>query len=127
MNSASNRSENRSYVMAIFGVCVIASGWWRFRGAEGGATGLWFGLVMGGLALASARLFYVGRSLLAQIIGWISVTTVGGWFIYESFVRKGLSQAEPRQLIVIGITLVTALCILFLTWSRSSESADVDV
>ena len=114
--------------MFIFGICVIASGLWRFIPQEGGETGLWFGLVMGGLALLSAFLYHIRKTTAAMLTGWISLLTVCGWFVYESLVRKGLSEAEPRQLIIIGIALVAVLMILYITWNNTRQSGqDSDV
>ncbi len=98
---------------ATFGLCVIASGLWRFLSAEGGHAGLWFGLVMGSASLLSSWLFLKDRVVPARVLIWTSLVIVGGWFSYESFIKKGLANAELRQLIIIGVTLVTALCILF--------------
>lgn len=94
---------------AIFAVAVIASGLWRFFSAEGGQAGLWFGLLMGGLGLVAASLFATGKPRAGTILAWICLSLVGGWFCYESFVKKGFANAETRQLIIISITILTAI------------------
>ena len=97
----------RLIAIAIFGVVVIGSGLWRFLTAEGGSTGLWFGVVMGGLGLLSSGLFAARVNLAAHGLAWICLVLVGGWFGYEALIEKGIADAEPRQLIVIVVTLIT--------------------
>jgi len=103
-----NLVDWRTIVMGFFGTTVIISGLWRFFSAEGGHAGLWFGLVMGGLAWISAGLFHFRRDRFANVIGWTSIAFVQGWFMYESFIKKALGDAEIRQLIVIAISTMTA-------------------
>ena len=99
--------------MAVFALVVIASGIYRIVSDDGGTTGLTFGLVMGGIAAAASILFWMERPFLAYLDSFLSISLVGGWFIYESFIKKGLGNAEPRQLIVIAVTaVVTVLMIL---------------
>jgi uncharacterized membrane protein YhaH (DUF805 family) len=120
-----NQREMRALVMGLFGLSVVASGCWRFFSAAGGVTGLSFGLVMGMLAFLSAWCFHTARIRAAQISAWTSILLVAGWFGYESLVKNGLRQAEPRQLLIIGITLMTLLLILFFTWSRSRGKSGI--
>lgn len=94
--------------MALFGCSVVASGLWRYFSAAGGNAGLWFGLVMGVLALLAAWFFYSSKPIVGHAFAWIAILFVGGWFCYESFVKKGIENAEPRQLIIIGITFAAA-------------------
>ena len=119
--SASKTSQYRGYGSVFYGACVIASGLWRFFSAEGGHAGLWFGLVMGGLALFSGWLFWQGRARTAGILIGLCLVFVGGWFIYESFVKKGLYQAEPRQLMIIALTVVVAVALLIPGKPRHSD------
>ena len=95
-------------MLFLFGLAVLASGFLRFFGQEGGDKALWFGLVMGGLALLGAVCLRVGRARLGWGLGVLAVVFVGGWFGYESFVRKGLAAAELRQLVILGLAVATA-------------------
>lgn len=97
----------RRWTVTLFGLAVIASGCWRYFGQEGGDKGLWFGVVMGTLALLAA-LSMGRRPAMATLLAWISVLFVGGWFGYEALIKKGWADAEPRQLIVLGCSIVTA-------------------
>ncbi|MEM7454168.1 MAG: hypothetical protein AAF456_07410 [Planctomycetota bacterium] len=91
---------------AAYGLCVIGSGLWRYLGSEGGSTGLIFGFVMGAIALLASIAFFSARNVFGHILAWSSVIVVCGWFIYEAMIKKGFSEAEPRQLIVIGISCI---------------------
>ena len=117
------RPDLRGWVTTVFGLSVITSGLWRYFSAEGGEAGLWFGLVMGGLALVAAGLFFTRKQLPATILVWLCIAFVGGWFCYESFIKKGFANAETRQLIIIGLTGLTALFHLSAIKKRSSTSS----
>ena len=97
----------RLITIGLFGVVVIGSGWWRYLGADGGTTGLWFGMVMGGLSLLSSGLFAARINIAAHALAWTCLVVVGGWFVYEALIENGGSNAEPRQLVVIVVTLVS--------------------
>ncbi len=91
-------------LLAGYSLAVIVSGIYRIVSAEGGTTGLIFGLVMGLLGFAGAGLIAVRRTTIGAVVSGIVVVFVGGWFFYESFVKKGVENAEIRQLIVIGLS-----------------------
>ena len=125
-NGAMERSESdlskrklRVAILGLFGISVVTSGLWRFFSAEGGHAGLWFGLVMGGLAIFAAFLFLKDKVGPALLAGWLSLVFVGGWFCYESLIKKGIENAEPRQLIIIGITFSA---IGWLGWTMMGDS-----
>ncbi len=104
----SNGFDLRTTTMGLFGLTVLGSGLWRFFSADGGHAGLCFGIVMGGLAFLSASLFFVRRTGPGILFAAISILLVGGWFGYESFIKKGFANSEIRQLIVIGMTVIAA-------------------
>ena len=104
--------QRKTITLAAYGVIVIASGLLRFFGADGGSTGLWFGFVMGTIALIAAWGFNSSKPLLAVAFAWIAVAVVGGWFFYEALIKKGLAQAEPRQLFVIAASIAVAVVLL---------------
>ena len=117
-------NKNKAILMAVYAIVVIASGIYRIVSSEGGTTGLYFGLVMGGIAAAGSLLFWLDKPLLANFDSFLSVAFVGGWFCYESFVKKGFANAEPRQLIVIVITLV--VLVLLLIPQKPTEKQEVE-
>lgn len=101
-----NRDKCR--VVVGFSLAVIASGCIRYFSQEGGEKGLWFGAVMGALGLASSALLRSGHHAKGVAASFATVALVGGWFFYESVVLKGLADAEPRQLVVLALAIVTA-------------------
>ena len=94
---------------AFYGLAVVASGLLSLLSREGGKAGLWFGLVMGGLALGAAFLLWAGRRLAGTAVAWVAVAFVGGWFVYSTFIRKGFGQGELRVYFIIALTLLEAL------------------
>lgn len=105
-------TRHRALALFLYALAVIASGLWRFATQEGGEKGLWFGLVMGGLGLVGAGLLRAGRTRVGMGFAIVTLAFVGGWFAYESFVDKGLAHAEPRQLIILALSVVVAACLL---------------
>ncbi len=122
--------HDKSIAVSLYALAVLASGFVRYVAQEGGSTGLVFGLTMGALALVGAFLLR-GRFPRTGLFVAAAVTSlVGGWFVYESFVRKDLADAEVRQLIVIGLSLVMAVVLLWPSRATGSEhdvAPDVEV
>lgn len=109
--------------LTVFAIAVIASGCIRFFTQEGGSTGLWFGIVMGVVALGGVAAFKSGKTLVGYIIGYVSVVTVGGWFVYEALIKKGFAVAEVRQLIIIGFSLLALIVLSIPNKTNKQESA----
>lgn len=105
----------RALALALFGLATTSSGLYRYLSAPDGEKGLWFGLVMGGLALAGALLLARGPRSVGLALGTIAVALVLGWFVYEALVKKGLAVAEYRQLALIVFAAVTGAA---LAWPR---------
>ncbi len=97
------------WVACGFGAAIVASGLYRFLAEPGGYTGLWFGIVMGAIAILAGGLFWRGQNMAAKCSVWVSIVVVGGWFVYEALIKKGLSNPEPRMMIIIAITLFTGI------------------
>ncbi|MCH2181229.1 MAG: hypothetical protein MK108_04420 [Mariniblastus sp.] len=112
-----------SITIFLYGAVVMVSGIWRIVFAEGGSTGFWFGLVMGGIAWLSAALYWFDQFRLAHAVAIFSLLVVGGWFIYEALFKKGLADAEVRQLLVILISLLTAIALIWLACRGHSRIA----
>lgn len=93
-----------AWTMSGYGVAVIGSGLWAWF-VNGGSKGLWFGLVMGLGAVGAARLLAQGKKGLGLGIASFCILVVGGWFVYEVFVRKG-GDASPRLYLMIAASLV---------------------
>ena len=100
--------NNNAIAMLIYGICVIASGLFRFLSQEGGHAGLWFGIVMGGMSLLAAGCFAFGKTIGGHVLAWLAIAFVGGWFFYEALIKKGWAEAETRLLLVLVLTVVVA-------------------
>lgn len=100
---------SKHYVVSwwIYGIIVIASGGYRYYSQPDGHKALYFGMVMGALAMAAGLLLCAGKTVVAHMVGFLSVTFVAGWFLFESLVKDGGSR-EPRLLIVAAISLFQA-------------------
>jgi hypothetical protein len=109
---------------AFYGLAVIASGLYRVLAEEGGEKGLWFGLVMGTLALGAACLLWVNRPLIGYILAWIVVAFVGGWFIYETSVQNGFGHGDFRMYLIIALSLLEAVVLCLPTTSQEGQPAE---
>lgn len=106
----------------VYGLVVIASGCYRYFSRPDGEKGLYFGLVMGAIAIAAALAVRSGRILVGTIVGGTSLAFVLGWNLYESLVKNG-GNHEPRLLLVAGISVVQAgLVAHFLRGARGARA-----
>lgn len=64
---------------------------------------------MGTLAVAASGFMWAKRTWIGNTLAGVVVAFVGGWFIYESFIEKGLGQGELRMYLIIVLSLVEAL------------------
>ena len=80
--------------------------------SPGGENGLWFGLVMGTLALLGSWLLSKGKTLPGLVLAALTLAFTGGWYAWECFVIKGFADAEWRQLIMIMVSVVVALLLV---------------
>lgn len=88
----------------LYGLIVLGSGCFRYFTKPAGEKALYFGFVMGGLALLAAFLIRAGRIRVGHIVGLTAIAFVAGWFLFESLVKDGGSY-EPRLLLVAAISL----------------------
>lgn len=101
--------------IGLFGLAVIASGVIRMLTDARGHNGLYFGLVMGGIALIGAVLAGVNRLLLARIIAGFAVSVVLLWFSFDMYkdLSRNFKIGEPEirksVLIVLGVALAVIM------------------
>jgi peptidoglycan/LPS O-acetylase OafA/YrhL len=103
--------------IGVFGMAVIASGVIRMMTDANGQNGLYFGLVMGGIALVGAVLAAINQVRLARVVAGFAVAVVLLWFVYDMY--KDLSRSfkigEPEirksVLIVLGIVLTVLMAL----------------
>ena len=103
-------------VIGIFGLAVIAGGVIRhFFSADPSTNGLYFGLVMGGLAVIGAVLAGLNQVLSARVITALAVVVVVLWFGYDMLQDLSrefkITSAEVRKTIVVVLGLATGVAI----------------
>jgi hypothetical protein len=108
---------------ALYGLAVIASGLVSTLGQEGGKAGLWFGLVMGGLALAASALLWMNCRITGAAVAWLAVGFVGGWFVYDAFIKRGFAQGDFRMYLMIALSLLEAVALCLPTRPKQRPPA----
>lgn len=101
-------SMTKSKILLFYGLAIYGSGLSRYFFFPGGENGLWFGLVMGSLALLGGVCFAKGKVRAGGVLGSLAILFTGGWYAWECFVIKGFAQAEWRQLTMILVSIVVA-------------------
>ena len=106
----------RTATMLVYGLCIVASGLFRYFSSDGGHAGLWFGIVMGTVALIAGGSYWLGKRSIGHVLAWLTVAFVGGWFCYEFFykslIKKGWAEAETRLLLMFGLSVVVGVILL---------------
>jgi len=107
-------------ITACFGITVILSGLYRYFMEPGGSAGLWFGLVMGGLALVGAILQLTKVPAVGDVLAVLAAIFVGGWFCFENF---GKSKHEIRMYLMI-IASIVELVLVGVYWCRRKKPVE---
>lgn len=109
MHETTNTRASSRYALTwvAYGLIVSGSGCYRYLARPNGEKGLYFGLVMGALALAAGASIARGAARAGHALGCFAVALVAGWFAYESLVREG-GSGEARLLIVLALSLIQA-------------------
>ena len=97
--------KHRWLFTILYGLLTVWTGLWR--GIEAQAykpNALWFGLVMGAVAIAAGFLFRLGRDLPGAITALVAVAFVLG-FYFHCFV----SQPEKDATFRVGIIIVASI------------------
>ena len=110
------------FATTVFGITVIGSGLFRYFFEKDGETGLWFGVVIGGIGLVAAILFFLKKATTARILATICACIAGGWFIYEAWIKKQF-DVGPRMHIVIFVSFVE-LVVLYAGFGMGSADTE---
>ena len=113
-------------IALLYGLCVIGNGMVRYFSEPDGETGLWFGVVMGAFAVLAALFFALRKSAIGNALIGFAILVVGGWFVYEAFVEKGIQSAEPRMLIIVALSFAASLYFLIINMPRSTPPSSTD-
>lgn len=109
-------SKQLAAVIGVFGLSVVAGGVIRhFFSADPSLNGLYFGLVMGGLALVGAILAVVNRLLAARIVAGVAVAVVVLWFsvdMYKDLKKQSkFTSTEVRKSIVVVLGVAAGVAV----------------
>jgi len=99
----------KSRLLFLYGLVVYTSGFGRFFFFPGGEKGLYYGLVMGTLALRGSFFLSKGQVLRGAVLGDLAIAFTGGWYAWECFMIQGFLEAEWRQLIMIVVSLLVVV------------------
>lgn len=116
--------EFKTLAIAVYGLAVVASGLLSLLAKEPGKAGLLFGLVMGALALGASLLCWLNQRIAGLLAAWLAVGFVGGWSIYDVFVKKGVAQAEFRVYVLIVVSFAVAVVLCWPT--RRSQNSETE-
>lgn len=96
----------------VYGLTVVAVGIWRQAETGASPQAVWFGLVMGGLAIAGAVLLRRENSIPGYALIIVSLVFVSGWFL-----RRMLTHhPEGKSARVILILIACAVELVVLLW-----------
>ena len=116
--------QKKTFAVALYGLAVIASGLLSVAAPESGKAGLWFGFVFGGLALGASTLLWMKWRIVGMGTAWIAVAFVGGWFVYDAFIKSGFGHGDLRKYSVIAISLLIAVVLCLPTKQKSKPRED---
>jgi hypothetical protein len=106
----------------LYGLVTAAVGLWRHVEAGGNPQALWFGVVMGAVALAGGLLIMRGWRRTGLLVAAVALAFVGGWFVRRVFIghEEGLS---PRIVTILAACAVEALVLLY-AFTRKKPAAE---
>jgi uncharacterized membrane protein (UPF0136 family) len=94
----------------IFGLTAIGVGLWRHFEA-GSPAALWFGIVMGSIAITGALLLKLKTKIPGYILIWLALCFVVGFFIHRT-VSKGADEFTIRVAIILAMSAVELVVML---------------
>jgi hypothetical protein len=100
----------------LFGLIVAAAGVWRHVESGGNPKALWFGVVMGGLAVLGALLLFLKRRVPGYVLMVLSLAFVGGWFLHRTI--SGHEEGLSARIVLI-LAACAAETVVLLLKSRS--------
>lgn len=110
------------FLTIVYGLVTAAVGVWRHVEAGGNPQALWFGVVMGAVALAGGLLLLRGWRWTGLLVSAVALAFVAGWFVRRVFIghEEGLS---PRIVTILAACAVEALVLLYV-FTRKKPAAE---
>jgi len=104
-----------------FGIIVAVVGIWRHLESGGNAKALWFGVVMGGIALLGALLLSLRNRILGYALVVLSLAFVTGWFLHRTL--SGHEEGLSARIVLILAACAVETAVLLIP-SGQPESPD---
>ncbi len=100
------------FLTIVFGLVTAAVGVWRHVETGSNPQALWFGVVMGAVALIGGLLLLRGWRWTGLLVAAVALAFVGGWFLRRVFTghEEGLSH---RVITILAACAVEALALLY--------------
>jgi len=105
----------------LYALVTAAVGVWRHVETGSNPQALWFGVVMGAVALIGGLLLLRGWRLTGAVTAAASLAFVGGWFVRRVFIghEEGLS---PRIVAILAACAVEAVVLLHVFIRRKAPA-----
>ena len=102
----------KAIMTIIYGCVVIGIGLWRHLQTGSSPKALWFGLVMGVIAISGGILLMLKKHIPAYIATFIAFGFVGGYFGYRILTHPSDGVTSIRVWIVFAATIVAAILLV---------------
>jgi hypothetical protein len=102
----------KGVITIIYGILVMGIGIWRNVLTGDSPKALWFGLVMGTIAVIGGVLLVLKKRIPAYIVTFVAIGFVGGYFLYRIFTHPSDGVTSVRIWIVLAATVVETIILL---------------
>jgi hypothetical protein len=106
-------------VTVVFGLLAAIVGLWRHLETGDSPQAIWFGAVMGGLAIIGGLLLLCGKRLAGYLLAALALIAVGAWFVHR--VASGHAEGFSAR-----VSLILAACVvetIVLVWTGIRKPA----
>lgn len=97
-------------VTLVFGLLAAGVGAWRHLETGTRPQALWFGVVMGALAILGAALLALRNRIPGYLLIWTSLGFVAGWFLNRML--SGHPEGKSVRVVIILIACAVELGVL---------------
>jgi len=111
MNKHLASIKTRQFTTLAYGLTAIAVGLWRHLQTGDSPQAVWFGVVMGAIAMAGAMLLQRQNRIPAYLLILVSLGFVGGWFLNRMI--SGHSDGKSIRVIIILAACAIEIFVLF--------------
>ncbi|MBA7577751.1 hypothetical protein ES708_19606 [subsurface metagenome] len=102
----------KGVITIIYGLLVMGIGIWRNIQTGHSPEALWFGLVMGTIAIIGGILLVLKKRIPAYIVTFVAIGFVGGWFLYRILTHSSDGVTSLRVWIILVATVTETIILL---------------